>query len=281
MDRRRLILASVASLIMSGTLVQCALMPGSTMELSPAQFAAVRSAFGALISGEGAGPPDGFALRPLDTPFAGMSLAEYEGLCRGGGEYILRDTGPDTVPLLIAAPHRGSDRFTGPLAMRTFVEVGAVAAAWNTVPRNGGPCGAPNSDLARLARHPFTAFTLAFASTYPQGRVVQLHGFHPARRTTAAGRAATMILSNGSDQVTPAVDAIGRCLTRAFPNDSIAIYPTDVSELGARSNVQGQQLRATGFAGFVHVELSLEIRQQLTTSNAMRRAFARCLAVGL
>ena len=281
MDRKRIIFGAVALLIMGGTLVQCALMPGPTMELNPERFAAVRMAFSGLISGQDDVPPDGFALRPIDYPFNGVSVAEYDGPCRGGGEYLLRGVGPGTRPLLISAPHRGADRFTGPLALQTFVEAEAAAAAWNTVPRTGSDCDAPNSDLARLARHPFTAFAVAFATTYPLGRVVQLHGFHPARRVTAAGRAATVILSNGSDEVTPAVRALGRCLTRAFPDDQIAIYPTDVSELGARSNVQGQQLRATGFAGFVHVELSLEFRKRLNASDAMRRAFARCMAVGL
>ncbi len=280
MGRKR-IFGAVVLVMMAGTLVQCALKPGSALELTPGQYGATETAFGALISGRGGTPPQGFDLRPINHPFIGAAMAEFEGPCRGGGEYLLRSPAPDVRSLLVSAPHRGADRFTGPLAYSTFVEGHAAAAAWNTVPRNAGGCGAANSDLAHLERHPFTAFAIAFATTYPLGRVVQLHGFHPARRVTAAGRAATVILSNGSDEVTPAVRAVAQCLRRAFPGERIAIFPTDVSELGARSNVQGQRLRAGGFAGFVHVELSLRFRKQLTASDAMRRAFGSCLAVKL
>ena len=278
---RKRIFGAVVLMTMAGTLAQCALIPGSTFDLSPEQYAAAETAFSALISGRSDKPPHGFGVRQIDRPFIGAAIAEFEGPCRGGGEYLLRRPAPEVRALLVSAPHRGADRFTGPLAYSTFVEGHAAAAAWNTVPRNAGGCGAANSDLARLERHPFTAFAIAFATTYPLGRVVQLHGFHPARRVTAAGRAATVILSNGSDDVTPAVRAVAQCLRRAFPDERIAIFPTDVSELGARSNVQGQRLRASGFAGFVHVELSLRFRKQLTASDAMRRAFGSCLAVKL
>ncbi|WP_324261624.1 hypothetical protein U4960_00110 [Altererythrobacter sp. H2] len=185
-------------------------------------------------------------------------------------------------PLLISAPHRRADRLTGALTLRLFNELGAAAAAWNSVHRRAGESNCEGTtDLARLRRNPFTAFSLAFAAAYPKGRVVQIHGFDPDRRVSTAGRNADLILSSGSETATPAVRAIARCVRDDLPDWQVAVFPNDVRELGARKNAQGRQLRATGFHGFVHVELAYHFRVQLMENEELRGRFGNCLEAGL
>lgn len=280
MSRRRLLLMFGIALVLlvSGLLLQGPLRPGPAMELDEASYAQAEEAFAKLAKSDAASLPASFTINPVDEPYQGLLIHELEQSCRGGGTYLLR-TLPYQVPLLISAPHRGSDRLTGTIALQLFLEGEATAAAWNSVPRRSGCDG--KSDLARLRRHPFTAFTVAFARTHPNGRIVQVHGFDPVRRDTWEGRAASMILSSGTDRVSADVQAVAECLRYHFRDDQVAIYPIDVRELGARRNAQGKSLRSIGFDGFVHVELSLDLRRRLSGDRQLRSRFAQCLEVGL
>ncbi|MEO7654958.1 MAG: hypothetical protein ABIS23_04650 [Sphingomicrobium sp.] len=281
MSRRSTLLLALAALglIVAAIYAQRALRPGPVRELDEANFAQAQVDFAALAGGQSSAPPADFAVQIVDQPFHGLVIEEPEGSCRGGGTYLLR-TGLVNVPLLISAPHRGADRLTGPLALKLMVEQRFAAAAWNSVPRRSR-CGGGGSDLARLARHPFTAFSAGFAQAFPAGRIVQIHGFDTGRRTTAEGRAASIILSSGSKQVSPAVLAVAECLRRRLPGERIGIFPADVSELGARLNAQGRRLRAMGFNGFVHAELSVDVRAMLMRDPDARRDFGACLKAGL
>lgn len=271
-------LAALA-LIVAALYIQRALRPGLVRELDEANFARAEVDFAALAGGRSRAPPDDFAVQIVDRPFRGLVIEEPEGSCRGGGTYLLR-SGSANVPLLVSAPHRGADRLTGPLALQLMVEQRFAAAAWNSVPRRGG-CGSGESDLARLGRHPFTAFSAGFAQAFPAGRIVQIHGFDAGRRTTTEGRAASIILSSGSKKISPAVLAVAECLRRRLPGERIVIFPADVSELGARLNAQGRRLRAMGFDGFVHAELSVVVREMLMRDPEARRDFGACLKAGL
>lgn len=276
--RAFLLLAVALALFVTGVLLQ-RLRPGPALELDHASYTQAEDAFAKLALTNAATLPASFTVNPVSEPFVGLVVHELEQSCRGGGTYLLRSP-PSQVPLLISAPHRGSDRLTGTIALQLFLESQAAAAGWNSVPRRSG-CESRSSDLARLRRHPFTAFSVAFARAYPSGRVVQVHGFDPDRRDTMAGRAASIILSSGSDRVSAAVKSVADCLRRHFPDENVAVYPTDVRELGARRNAQGRSLRAVAFGGFVHAELSLSFRRHLTEDPEPRARFARCLESGL
>lgn len=281
MQRKRIVLLSFAGLVLivAAVFVLRALRPAFVHQLAEADYLKAEAQFAEMAADKSMLVPAGFAVQAVGEPFAGLSLEEPEGSCRGGGTYLLR-AGSANLPLLISAPHRGADRYTGPLAFKLLLEGRAAAAAWNSAPRRGA-CGGGQSDLARLDRHPFTAFAAGFARAFPQGRVVQIHGFDPDRRETPEGSAAAVILSSGSRSVSAAVRTVAECIRSDLPGDRVAVFPSDVGELGALRNAQGRRLRAIGFEGFVHAELSLNLRQRLMQDPALRRRFAACLEAGL
>ena len=107
-------------------------------------------------------------------------------------------------------------------------------------------------------------------------RVVQLHGFSNAQRKTRAGAEAAVIVSGGSRWITPSADAVARCLAE-FVDGPVALFPRDVTELGATTNLHGKILRRHGHEGFVHIELNLATRRWLLDDTARLQRFAGCL----
>lgn len=275
---RTALLAAGVAAIGAGLYLQSTLSRGRVSELSEADFRSTERAFAVALRGDRSAAPDGMVAVSIGDPVAAVLFREDERHHAGRGEYVIRNN-ERAEPLLIAAPHRGADRFTGTLAQLIFSETDAAAAGWNSAPRRG--LFGERNDVAKLRRHPFTAFALAFAATYPNGRVVQLHGFDPERRRTKAAQSASVILSGGSAHPPQAVASVSSCLQRNNGMGQVMVYPTDVDELGATQNAQGQALREVGFAGFVHVELSLALRRQLVNHAELRKQFAGCLASGL
>ena len=243
-----------------------------------AEFREARAAFSAYIGGDVAAADSlaAIGLKQSNVPDAAQTTLFSEGApCAGKGIYWLRDNGGQ--PLAITAPHRGSDRHTGELATMLFLETGAKAAAWNSAPRNPTSECANAFDLAREVMHPFTAFSLAFAGTHPNGRVVQLHGFEGAKRDSDIARDAAMIVSNGTEQPGDAVLALADCLSIAFAPRKTLVYPIATNELGALTNAQGQVLREEGFDGFIHLEIAADLRAEMTQNDALRSRLAECL----
>jgi hypothetical protein len=152
-----------------------------------------------------------------------------------------------------------------------------LAAAWNSAPRGTEGGCAHSGDIARLPTHYLTAFSLAFAARHRGGRVVQLHGFDPDKRTTQAGQEAAAILSDGTSTPAPRLLDLADCLSRAFPDRPVAVFGIDSDELGATSNAQGQALRDAGFGGFAHLELSADFRRELVGDPGARSRLAMCL----
>ncbi|WP_126173418.1 hypothetical protein [Altericroceibacterium xinjiangense] len=286
---------------MSAALFPDALERSSAIEIDQGDYDLAKTRFRGLLAGDTV-PPTGFAfasitpsappsfpqvfsrafVAPFSQSFSGTVLEPTVDGCRGGGIYAVRPPAEDPLPLFIGAPHRGADRLTGTITYRLFLERNPAAAAWNSIPRRAdGECGQGGSDIAHIRRHFFTAFSSAFAEAYPAGRVVQIHGFDVNRRTTAPARASAVILSGGTDRVTPAVQAVGDCLKVELPNHPVLLFPVDTQELGARTNTQGQALRSAGFGGFVHVELSLAFRQELAGDASLRAQLGQCLEAGL
>jgi hypothetical protein len=224
----------------------------------------------------------GLALQRPEQPGA-LSLAEPEGACSGRGVYLLRE-GQDLVPVALVAPHRGADLRTGEIAAAMFGEYPFAAAAWNSAPRRSGEgCGMEGEwggDVTREPTHYLTAFSQAFARRHPQGRIVQLHGFDAARRQDQAAADADAIVSDGSRAPSGRLLDLADCMSAAFPERSIRVFPIDTEELGATTNAQGRVLREAGFAGFAHLELSAAFRKELEASAAARARLAACLGAG-
>lgn len=221
----------------------------------------------------------GFNIMDAAAPLDAMRLDESAEDCAGRGAYMVSKRS-DAAPLLISAPHRAADRHTGTLGLQLFAEGDLAAAAWNSAPRRASDACAHAADLARSPLNHFTAFSLAFAITYPAGRVVQLHGFDREVRQSQAGSDADIILSNGTDEAGDDLLDIADCLSAAFAHHRVMVYPNDVSELGALTNAQGRALRENGFASFVHVEMSLGIREALIGESDARSKFVGCLVLG-
>jgi hypothetical protein len=196
-----------------------------------------------------------------------LILRETPGHKTGRGFYVFRTD--KSHPIAYEAPHGWDDLHTGPIALRLFVQSTAVAGAWNTVGRASG-------DLAHLPSSCFQAFTSAFAATYPRGVVVQLHGFDNTRRKSKAAQEADMVVSNGTRRPASWVVAAARRL-KADVSANVKLYPSDVTELGATTNAQGELLRGLGHEGFLHVEMSLALRKRLREEAKLREAFIKAV----
>jgi hypothetical protein len=92
--------------------------------------------------------------------------------------------------------------------------------------------------------------------------------------------AADAIVSDGSSAPSELLLDLADCLSAAFPKRSILVYPIDTDQLGATTNAQGRALRAAGFAGFAHLELSAAFRKTLVADPAERARLAACLGAG-
>ena len=242
---------------------------------SLSQADAARRQFAAALRGNGRAVPAGLQI----TAGEGMrTLHEAAGDCRGRGTYLLRSE--PAAPLALVAPHRGSDRWTGTLTAALFDEGIGGAAAWNSAPRRGKG-GCPGGDPTRQDTHYLTAFSLAFADVHPSGRIVQLHGFDGDKRRSRAAQLADIIVSEGTQAPGDGLYDLADCLSRELHPWRVRVYPGDVSELGALDNRQGQALRAAGFEGFAHIEMSRTVRRALAQDDGARARFARCLADGL
>ncbi len=178
--------------------------------------------------------------------------------------------------LILQAPHRDSDRHSGEIALRLFIEGGLRAAAWNTVHRRGPDRQRLDTDLAHLQRSHFQSMTAAAARQAPKTRLLQLHGYAQAKRRSEAGRASRLILSAGRPEVSAAAAALHACLVRRFGSRAL-LYPTQIRELGGTTNAQSRLLQASGHSGFLHLELSRPLRDELQGSVALRATLLRCL----
>ena len=170
---------------------------------------------------------------------------------------------------LLQAPHADSDLYTGKIASRLFEECGFKAAQWNTVKRD-------ISDMAHTPDTYWQAFTLAFAELYPDGKIIQLHGYDQDQRKTEAGESSDMILSSGHDTAPLWLQQTAACLKNAFPK-RVSLYPIDVHELGGTTNVQGQLLSNLKHDGFLHIEMSKDMRQELLDRPESRKLLLDCL----
>ena len=206
---------------------------------------------------------------------------------QGGGFYVFRHDA-DPWPVALQAPHSFHDLRTRELALLLMQEGRFAAAAWNTVHRysmrdhaqQGGEdadrADANAADMAHTDASYFQAFTRAFARRYPHGAILQLHGFSQQKRKTEAGRSADMVLSNGSRSVSSSLLQLNRCFQQQFIGVS-RLFPMEIDELGATTNRNASMLRAMGFTGFVHVEMSAPLRKKLVEIKFLRERMLSCV----
>lgn len=170
----------------------------------------------------------------------------------GRGIYALRRH--SGTRLVLQAPHGFFDRHTREIVAAMATHPTVSAASWNTVHRS-------RVDVAHEKRHYFNAFTRALLHDDQRPLVIQLHGFSRGTRRTQAGRTADFIVSNGSQIPTGVTGKSAKFLQAAFPEALTRIYPWQVQELGATTNVQGRLVREAG-GEFVSIEVAPPLRQQ-------------------
>lgn len=203
-------------------------------------------------------------------PHSYAVIEEEPGKRQQAGFFVFRKGVAKAV--VLQAPHRFFDTYTDVIGIQLFEEHPFHAAAWNTTHRNYG-------DLAHENESYFQAFTKAFATYHPQGYLLQIHSFSKKKRKTARGRMADMIISNGTRYPNAKATKLRSCLDRRLPTRfKIFLYPKDVTELGATTNTQGRLLRALRHDGFLHMEMSKELRLELKGSAKLRQIIWDCLA---
>lgn len=219
----------------------------------------------------------------LQTGFWLKPLPDYE---QGQGVFWFRaenladrdDHSDHLSPILLQAPHRFYDRYTGRLVTQlTRIMPSVHASAWNSLHRYGNKDRkTPDQDLARQDATLFNLFALEFARWQPDSHVIQFHGYNHKKRRTDKGTNSRIILSNGTSQPNDRMMALQQCLAQTF--DGVRLYGHDIDELGATVNITGKRLQQMRYTGFVHIELSLPVRKLLLSSPHHLNAMSVCLS---
>lgn len=235
--------------------VQERLKPLWIQKNDPAPFAAPPAA--ELAALEGFAASDGPLPPALETagwrihwiPFGEEKLrllCEAPEARRGRGMLLTR---PGTSKLVLMAPHRFFDRFTGDIARGAFFRSKASAFLENTAHRHWGRKEGVEYGPGDAAHNEATALH-ALAKGLAAGRkgllFAQLHGFSEDVEARA-------IVSDGTE--TPSAGA-----RQAAKELGAQLYGVDTRRLGATENVLGRHLRGSGHR-FLHVEMSLPLRE--------------------
>lgn len=203
-------------------------------------------------------------------------LQENASAQQGRGLFML-NVGAIAHDVLIQAPHAKADRYTGKLAALLFEQGGLHAGQWNSVPRHAKIKGfSALADMAHLSQTYWQVFTRVFATQFPHARIIQLHGYDRNKRNSQQGKDSEMIISAGHYYPPAWVQKTASCLKQKMPV-KVSLFPYDVKELGATTNSQGQLLQALNNPGFLHIEMSLSLRQSLLDSAKLRQQLLDCL----
>jgi len=209
---------------------------------------------------------------------------ELRSIDRGGDEFRILSESPDDqfgrglvaircsdfVPVMIQAPHSFFDLETGEISLELFLRTRARACFWNSAHRRA-------ADLTKAEHSFLNAVTTAFARTYPQGRVIQIHGFAQHQNDQRFARHLDLILSQGTDTPTESFLNFAHGIRRQCNPYVTAIYPLDVQELGGTLNQQRQVLLNEGLTDFLHCELSPLFRKGLRDDRELLDRFGQAI----
>lgn len=209
----------------------------------------------------------------------GIVITEKISRASGQGMFALRRRSSELMkrPLLLMIPHRNFDMYTGEIGLKLFQEGPFLAASWNTFPRyEEGTVTREWQDLARREDSFLNTMALSFMKVFPNGKTLQIHGYGRDSRATAEGKLSDAIVSNGTRDPDPAVRRFAVTLEEKM-GVRIRLYPEQVRELGATTNITGKQLRSQGTPGLVHLEMARTVRERLKDSSEFRARFIEAL----
>ena len=219
----------------------------------------------------------GFALDQVQAgPDTLTVIREAKDRHTGKGLYVFRDA--PATRMLLQAPHRFKDLYTGAIVARIMEESRFAAAAWNTVPRWYDEDGhRVDADLAHARTSHFNAFIRAFIRIHPNGQVAQLHGFNQDRRDSSAGKSADIVVSSGTKEPAHAATRTAAYLKSMLREEKTLLYPFEIQELEATTNTNGAEMRSLGSTAFVHLEVAHDLRKWLRKDADLRRVLIECL----
>ncbi|MFT4924952.1 MAG: hypothetical protein ACI8WB_001042 [Phenylobacterium sp.] len=192
--------------------------------------------------------------------------------------------------LFLQVPHRFYDKWTAAISAHWWQSGQFKLAMLNTVHRHAGreqdkPI---NSDFSSAQNNPMLAATRAFIANFKQPVVLQLHGYSKASRNSKTAQKADVILSHGANLPTAYLVKLNKakaCLNRniagvvdGIDEGAALVFPHDVTELGGTKNIIGKELRYMGYyQHFVHIELSLVLRQKMRDDNQLSLQVLDCI----
>jgi hypothetical protein len=192
-------------------------------------------------------------------------LTEDEDNRSGRGLFAIASQGRHALQ----APHVPSDGLTGEILLRYAADGLPRALAWNTLPRS-------KADMAHSDGTYFMAFSQAYATVFPDDKIIQIHGFDGSQRRTRSAEHSGAIVSATHKYPSRELRAAVDCLKQRLDPDT-RLYGQDVSELGGTTNSIARTLRRDGYEGFIHVELSLPLREALRDEADKRLSLFECL----
>ncbi len=179
--------------------------------------------------------------------------------------------------LVLEAPHSWSDLHSGALTASIFDQGIGRAACFNTAHRRSDSSGdlmgaSPGlgADLAHRPASGFQAATLGMVSGLGAPLVVQIHGFGAQHGSFSA-----VIARGASFQPDRLVQQAMTRLDPLFSSHGLLADGEMVPKLAATTNAQS---RVATDARFLHIELSLPLREHLLASEASLEQFGAVLA---
>jgi hypothetical protein len=199
-------------------------------------------------------------------------VSEHKAHRSGSGFYVFRKNGNG---VMLQAPHAFKDLNSGSLAIKLMQEGNYSGLALNTVPRKYKTISKEvDADVAHLSSSFFMAASIEFSRHFPQGQIIQLHGYNSDRREETKNT--SMIISPGSKSLMSPIIRQQSCLMQNL-TPKVLVYPKDINLLGGTTNTIGQALRNFGYTGFRHFEMSLPLRKRMLKSRKSRDIFSQCI----
>ncbi|NOU52447.1 hypothetical protein HG263_18140 [Pseudoalteromonas sp. JBTF-M23] len=186
----------------------------------------------------------------------------------GGSHLWYRPAGK---PCIVSVLHQFFDQYTFPIGTAIYANLCQVMVS-NSHHRYSDKIDEQTMDLSKRASSLHHNAILAYQASYPEAKILQIHGFSKKKRSTLTGKNADFIVSQGKYS-TEKIQQLSVCLRQI--SSASYDYPRQINELGGTKNVM-HQLALTPDT-FFHIEISRTMRQQLIEHNHLMEQLTLCL----
>jgi len=195
----------------------------------------------------------------------------------GAGYYLFR-TGPLEKEIVLQAPHAVFDKHTDVITKDIFAHYSYRAAFFGDWLRYGDLGTQPYEDSPYdLAHNPDTLYqdiSTLWLKRKPTSVFVQLHGFDEQKIPESK---ADFIVSSGSRRELPVwFENFVPAFSASLPEFPVRDFPAKIKVLGGTTNVQGKLIRKSG-GRFLHIEISLRLRERMKREETTCRIFGKTL----